>query len=477
MPNGRARLAVPREATADAERPALVVQRPAEHADLDGVLATAAALLTEALDLSAALERVAGLLVPSFADWCGIAVEARSGERAPAAFTRASDGLPATAAGAIAASFAPWLTHGAHARDGSGAREATLVARVGDAWLRAHVGSHAELDAARRAGVRSLLVLPVELEGRRLGTMLLLRATAERPRFQRDDLRAAARYAGLAAAAIRQRRLMEALTRELWRRRRVEEALRESMATIGTLSSGLGHDMANLLHVLRLRLDSLRTMELSSRATSDLRAIGDVMGYLQRLTNGLRLLAGDTRGESPETGVTRLSTWWRDVETLMRGALAPSITLHCAFPERLPPVRIPAVALTQILFNLVQNAGQALEGRPGGVIRVSAARLRGRDHVQLFVRDNGPGMNEESVRRCFEPYFTAKERPGSGLGLTLVRNLVHRARGEITLESPPGEGTVFCITLPLRGAGAGARRRAGGVRARGPYALPNAKRS
>lgn len=472
-PDGRARW---REERASAARTSIAPEvtspahsaLPSPNGEIDVVLAAAVSLLSEALDLSAALGRLGELIVPPVADWCGVAVEGRGGSVTPLAFARASDALSPDVVAAIDGSFSVWLSRGTDVRGAHEAERPCLVSRVSEAWLRARFAPRAVFDAARRAGVRSLLVLPIALEGRRLGTLLLLRCDPARPRFGEDDRRAAARYAVLAAAAIRQGRLLETLTRELARRKVVEESLRESMATIGTLSSGLGHDMANLLHVLRLRLDSLRAMELSSRATSDLRAIGDVMGYLQRLTNGLRLLAGDTRGNSPETGVTRLASWWRDVESLMRGALAPGITLHCVFPERLPPVRIPAVALTQILFNLVQNAGQALEGKPGGVIRVSAARLRGREHVQLFVRDNGPGMNEESVRRCFEPYFSARERPGSGLGLTLVRNLVHRARGEITLESPPGEGTVFCITLPLAEPRHAAPR---GGRGRPPHAV------
>jgi two-component sensor histidine kinase len=230
------------------------------------------------------------------------------------------------------------------------------------------------------------------------------------------------------------------------------------MMTIATLSSGLGHDMGNVLQALRLRLESLGMMELPNHATADLRAIGDVMDYLQRLTNSLRMLAGDARAESAEHAMTRLRSWFADVQSLMRNALHHSIDLEADIPLRLPPARIPAVALTQVVFNLVQHAGQSLGERPGAKVRISAGRVRGSDRLRLRVQDNGPALAPDSLQHIFEPHFSPRGRPASGLGLSLVRTLVERAGGEVTVESGQG-GSTFTVTLPTGEARRRPRRR------------------
>jgi anti-sigma regulatory factor (Ser/Thr protein kinase) len=237
------------------------------------------------------------------------------------------------------------------------------------------------------------------------------------------------------------------------RTRALEETharLRESerMAMIGTLSAGLGHDMGNLLLPLRLRLDTLNGMNLPEAAKSDLEGIAAAVRYLQRLTSGLRLLARDPEGRAQEQEVTRVGPWWDEVDALMKDALAPGITLTASFDDRVPPVAVPQAALTQIVLNLVQNAGHALKDRPDGTITVSAAAVPEERAVRISVSDNGPGMDEETRRRCFEPFFSTKRRQlSTGLGLAVVRGLVERSGGTIAVESSPGRGATFTVTL------------------------------
>jgi two-component system sensor histidine kinase FlrB len=70
--------------------------------------------------------------------------------------------------------------------------------------------------------------------------------------------------------------------------------------------------------------------------------------------------------------------------------------------------------------------------------------------VSIDVADDGPGMPEDVKRRLFEPFFTTKGNRGTGLGLALVRKVVEDHGGHVTVESTPGEGTCFTLTLPLR---------------------------
>lgn len=108
--------------------------------------------------------------------------------------------------------------------------------------------------------------------------------------------------------------------------------------------------------------------------------------------------------------------------------------------------------LGQILSNLINNAFlHAFDGHHNGHIVISAERV-GQTHVHLIFRDDGVGIPAQHLKRVFDPFFTTKlGRGGSGLGLNIVYNLVHDALGgEIRVDSEPGQGTCFTVTLPLQ---------------------------
>ncbi len=238
--------------------------------------------------------------------------------------------------------------------------------------------------------------------------------------------------------------------------------LADRMATIGMLAAGLGHDMGNLLLPVRMRLESLARCDLPAPAAEDIAAIGKSTDYLQRLAASLRLLSLDPES-APSTGSTELAAWWNETQGVFRTGVARHLELAADFPADLPPVRMGKAALTQAVFNLVQNAGDALRNSPHGRISVTAAPAPTDGFLCLAVSDNGPGMNEEARRRCLEPFFTTKTREVStGLGLTLVAALVKRAGGAVHVESQPGHGASFRLELPIAehagGAGENARR-------------------
>lgn len=221
----------------------------------------------------------------------------------------------------------------------------------------------------------------------------------------------------------------------------------DRMATIGTLAAGLGHDMGNLLMPIRMRLDVLEASLLPAAAREDLAAIREASGYLQRLAQSLRLLALDSENEP--TSVTDVPEWWRETEGMMRNGVGRGVKIAVDIPQGLPAARIGKAALTQIVFNLVQNAGDALKDAPSGEIHVSCKADSERTNVSISIADNGPGMSPETSRRCLEPFYTTKTRGlSTGLGLTLVSALVKRAQGAIRIESELGRGTLIRLDLP-----------------------------
>ena len=226
--------------------------------------------------------------------------------------------------------------------------------------------------------------------------------------------------------------------------------LSERMATIGTLSAGLGHDMGNLLLPVRMRLDAIESADLPAPVRDDVAAIRSAAEYLQRLAGSLRLLALDPESEATESASTDLADWWNEAEGMVRNGTPQPTMLAGEFPPSLPRVRIGKAGLTQIIFNLVQNAGDALRGRPDGRVVVTAAVTMAGTSVQISVSDNGPGMSDEVRRRCLEPFFTTKTRGlSTGLGLALVSGLIKRAGGTISIRSHPDRGTTVELVLPI----------------------------
>jgi len=227
--------------------------------------------------------------------------------------------------------------------------------------------------------------------------------------------------------------------------------LAERLASIGTLSAGLGHDMNNVLFPIRCRLDVLEGVTDDPAAREELALIRRSVAYLQQLSDGLRLLARDAN--APDDGVgrrgsTHLESWWSEVEPLMRTALPKRARLEAEIAPDLPDAVIEPHQLTQVVFNLVVNAGEAIEG--DGVVRVwTRAGGDGGAAVVIGVSDTGEGMTEETRRRALDPFFTTKKRGlSTGLGLAVVHAVVNAAGGSIDIASAPGEGTTITITLP-----------------------------
>jgi PAS domain S-box-containing protein len=224
--------------------------------------------------------------------------------------------------------------------------------------------------------------------------------------------------------------------------------LSERMASLGTLSAGLGHDMGNLLLPLDIRLKMLLDADLAPELREHVMGIRTCAQYLQRLSSGLRLLAVDPWAARVGE-CTELGAWWAEVGMMLRSVLPPGVELADELPAVECRVAIGRVALTQAVFNLVHNAGDSLRDRGTGRVKVSARAEPAAESVVIRVTDDGPGMAEDVVRRCMEPYFSTKTREVStGLGLPFVRGLVTAVGGRIEIDSDLGRGTTISLILP-----------------------------
>ena len=307
-----------------------------------------------------------------------------------------------------------------------------------------------------RAGLRvpPFESIRVARDGRRIDVSLRISPTCDaqgRPigasKIARDITARKRTEAELAEHRARLEHLVIERTSEL---QATHERLRLSdrLASIGTLAAGLGHDMGNLLLPIRARIASLETLELAPAAREHIAAIKTAGEYLKRLSQGLRLLALDP-GESSMDAVTTLGPWKLDVEPLLRNALPKGVAFEIDMRDTLPPIRMPPHTFTQVIFNLVQNAGDAMRNQDEGMVRVTASATPKADSVVICVTDNGPGMTSDVREHCLEPFFTTRTRRiSTGLGLALVRGAVCSINGTIEIDSQPGSGTTFRLTIP-----------------------------
>jgi PAS domain S-box-containing protein len=235
---------------------------------------------------------------------------------------------------------------------------------------------------------------------------------------------------------------------------------RERIASLGTLSAGLAHDMGNLLLPLRLRLETLQAGDLSPAARRELAGIQALADYLKRLVTGLRLLSADPRAAAPGAQPTQIGPWWQAVEPVFRNLLprrfAFQADLRACFDVR---VAIAEPTLTRALFKLMQHAADELQGAQTGQVTLTSQCRDG--ELVLMVTDSGEGMSEEAQRRALDPgEWRRAEAHAVGLGLSLAHDLIAEAGGRLEIAAESGAGSAVSLHLPLAEAEGGHAGRA-----------------
>jgi two-component system NtrC family sensor kinase len=164
---------------------------------------------------------------------------------------------------------------------------------------------------------------------------------------------------------------------------------------------------------------------------------------MSRLVHGLRNFG---RPDTAEIETVDLHEGIESTLTILGHELKDRVTVVREFGD-LPAVECNPHQLNQVFMNLLVNASHAITG-PGTITIRTGTR---EDRAWIQIEDTGCGMSEEVLERAFEPGFTTKKaRVGMGLGLLIVRQIVERHSGRISVSSSPGKGTVFSLLLPLR---------------------------
>jgi PAS domain S-box-containing protein len=236
------------------------------------------------------------------------------------------------------------------------------------------------------------------------------------------------------------------------------EALFQSqkMDALGQLTGGIAHDFNNLLTVI------LGSLELVHKYLPDDPKINSLIGNAVRgaqrgATLTQRMLAFARRQELKPEQVD-VPALMRGMSDLLQQSLGPTIAIETRFPPVLPPVEADANQLELALLNLVVNARDAMPdggpliiaGREESVTPSHVTALKPGRYLCLSVTDTGEGMDEPTLARAVEPFFTTKgPAKGTGLGLPMVHGVAEQSGGRLILKSRNGEGTTAELWLPV----------------------------
>ena len=249
------------------------------------------------------------------------------------------------------------------------------------------------------------------------------------------------------------------INRDISRQKELEGQLRRTqrMESLGTLASGIAHDLNNILSPVMMSVEMLRMRYTEPHHKQML----DILETsVRRGSEIVRQMLSFARGSEGELVPLPLRHVVREIENILRESFPKNIAVTTNVPKDLPLVIADATQLHQVLINLCVNSRDALpqggnieiRARAGAIDAETASRQTGVQPgpcVILSVIDDGAGIPPEIQGRIFDPFFTTKEKgKGTGLGLSTVHSIVRGHGGLITFTSTPEQGTRFDVSLP-----------------------------
>jgi PAS domain S-box-containing protein len=241
--------------------------------------------------------------------------------------------------------------------------------------------------------------------------------------------------------------ILRDVSEEIERERHLRRA--ERLASVGTLIGGVAHELNNPLHAIR---NFAELLMMEPRSTDDREALEIIQREADRaakVVSDLRLFARETQEVEGGRVAVDLNDVVRHVLKVRRYSLGTrNIEVREDLADDLPPVLADRGNVEQVVLNLTVNAEQAM-AEQSGERRLILRTRRTPGGAALHVVDSGPGIPPQYLERVFDPFFTTKAPgEGTGLGLSLVHNIVTEHGGAIHVDSQVGKGTAFRIELP-----------------------------
>ena len=233
---------------------------------------------------------------------------------------------------------------------------------------------------------------------------------------------------------------------DITQQRALEDQLRktERLAELGTLASGMAHEIGTPMNVILGRAELLMRKAQDERTRKGLETI---VTQVERITKIMNQLLSFARKRPAVRQAVNLEAVMIDVLDVLQERLGKQhIQVKKTVSPHLPKVLADPDHMNQVLLNLILNACQAMGD--GGTL--SLALHPTDDTVELTVQDTGSGIPQEQLAKIFDPFFSTKAvGEGTGLGLTVVHGILQEHQGAIRVTSVPGQGTTFIVSLPM----------------------------
>jgi signal transduction histidine kinase len=413
-------------------------------------LAEAGRALSAMHDVEATLAAVLRLAIPHLGVWCF--VDVCEGDHMRRVTVAQGDGERKRLADGLAMSWPPTRDSQNGLPSVLRTRQTEMVVPVTDEVLRRSAGSAEELAMLRALRIGGVLTVPLFARGEALGAITYVCTVGDEPIAERDRL-IAEHLAERVALALDKARLLE---QARIGRVHAEEANQNKMRFLSTMS----HELRTPLNAIAGYAELLETGvrgPLNASQIADVRRIRvnqrHLLSLVESVLNYARADAGLLEFSLEPVPIDEvLSHTEMVVAPLAEQRAIRSIGWHGAEAESAGPlcVRADREKLQQILVNLVANAVKF--SHPGGRIDVFCQVADAR--VEIRIRDQGVGIPPEEQERIFEPFVQldsglTRKHGGTGLGLAISRELALGMGGELSVESTPGRGSTFTLTLPL----------------------------
>jgi len=233
---------------------------------------------------------------------------------------------------------------------------------------------------------------------------------------------------------------------------REEVARTERLASLGTLSATITHELSQPLTTVGLSIEnSLAELKAASGSKALVEKLEEALAGLADVNTIVNRFRGFAKVSADKTAeqVNLEMVAQRIVNLLSQSALKTKVALKIEDMEELPSICSSKRDIEQLFFALTENAIQAADGKKNRRLTISGAEKN--EYVELRFSDTCGGIATDNIERIFEPFFTtgsAGER--TGLGLCIVKRIVTGAGGTVNVESKVGKGSTFCVTLPIR---------------------------
>ena len=222
----------------------------------------------------------------------------------------------------------------------------------------------------------------------------------------------------------------------------------EKLASLGTLTSGVAHELNNPLNNISTSVQILIEEIDEENKEFKRELLEETEKQVERARDIVRALLEFSRKGAFNPKPTQFNQLMMRTLQMIKGDLPSNVDLEIDIPENIQ-VHLDAQRIQQVLINLIQNGLQAMPD--GGTLKISADQPDGEDLFRFRISDTGVGIEKNVLVKIFDPFFTTKtDGQGSGLGLSISHGIIEQHKGHIQAESRPGEGTTFTVCLPNR---------------------------